>query len=166
MTIESLLLNAATTKLRQSTERIAICLGKLTDDQIWSRGNENENAVGNLVLHLEGNVRQWMISGLGGQPDVRQRDLEFSTDGGMSREALAEKIRETVEEAVAILPGLTAEDLTGTYHAQNRTASGVDVIMNVVEHFGQHTGQIIFATKNLTGEDLGLVMPRKKTPQA
>lgn len=161
MSIESLFLQTAATKLRQSTDRIGVCLGKLSDNQIWSRAHENENAVGNLVLHLTGNVRQWMVAGLGGKPDVRVRDREFSTGSGIPGAELQANLATTVEEAIAVISGLTAEQLTGIHQIQTRQVSGVEAAFSVVEHFGQHTGQIIYATKNLTGEDLGLVMPRK-----
>jgi hypothetical protein len=162
MSVESLFLNVSVNKLTQSVDRIAICLGKLSDDQIWARGHENENAVGNLVLHLCGNVRQWIMHGLGGQPDIRVRDGEFAAGGGMNSAELTARIRGVVEEATGILKTVTPEQLTQTYQIQGRAASGVEAVMNVVEHFGQHSGQIIYATKNLTGQDLGLVMPRKR----
>ncbi len=162
MSVETLFLNVSVNKLTQSVDRIAICLGKLSDDQIWARGHENENAVGNLVLHLSGNVRQWIMHGLGGQPDIRVRDSEFAAAGGMNAAELTAQIRGAVEEATKILGTLAPEQLTRTYQIQGRTASGVEAVVNVVEHFAQHTGQIIYATKNLTGQDLGLVMPRKR----
>jgi uncharacterized damage-inducible protein DinB len=162
MTVEKLLLNAAVTKLRACTDRIAICLGKLTEDQIWARGHENENAVGNLILHLDGNARQWIVSGLGGTPDIRHRDTEFEAAGGLTRDELTGRIRATIAEATDIIEALTTEQLTRSYTIQNRSATGVDAVLNVVDHFAQHTGQIIFATKNLTGQDLGLSMPKKR----
>lgn len=162
MSVETLFLNVSVNKLNQSVDRIATCLGKLSEDQIWARGHENENAVGNLVLHLCGNVRQWIVHGLGGQPDIRERDTEFAAAGGIDAAELIAKIRRTVEEAAAVLGKLSPEQLTRTYQIQARTASGVEAVMNVVEHFAQHTGQIIYATKNLTGQDLGLSMPRKR----
>jgi uncharacterized damage-inducible protein DinB len=162
MSVESLFLNASVTKLTQFNERIGICLGKLTDDQIWARGHENENAVGNLVLHLSGNVRQWIMHGLGGQPDVRVRDREFSAQGGMSAAELAALLSGTVGEATAVISAFPSEQLTRPYEIQARKVSGLEAVLNVVEHFAQHTGQIVYATKNLTGQDLGLVMPRKR----
>jgi hypothetical protein len=160
MSVESLFLSAASGSLKQLSDRIGICLGKLTEDQIWARGHENENAVGNLVLHLSGNVRQWIISGLGGAPDIRQRDREFATEGGMAGDALNNLLQTTMADAIGIIDGLSTEQLVRTYQVQNRTASGVEAVFRVTEHFAQHTGQIIYATKNLTGLDLGLVMPR------
>lgn len=141
--------------LRQHSGRIAGCLGKLTADQVWARGSENENAIGNLVLHLCGNVRQWIISGVGGEPDIRQRDGEFAARGGVPVAELAERLRATVEEAVAVLGRVTAERLAEALVIQDYHATGLAAIYHVVEHFSGHTGQIIFATKMLTGEDLG-----------
>jgi uncharacterized damage-inducible protein DinB len=161
MSIETLFLNTAVARLRQFTDQIATCLGKLGDDQIWARGHENENAVGNLVLHLAGNVRQWIVAALGGKPDIRVRDREFTARGGITGEELAARLRETIEEAARVISALTTEQLIQVHEIQNRKASGVEAVLNVVAHFGQHSGQIIFATKNLTGEDLGLVMPRR-----
>lgn len=162
MSVEAIFVSVAADKLKRFAGQIAICLGKLSDEQIWARGHENENAVGNLVLHLKGNVRQWILHGLGGQPDIRVRDREFAAAGGETGSELAAGIRETVEQAVAIIAALTTEQLTRIYTIQGRTVSGVEALMQVGEHFAQHTGQIIYATKNLTGQDLGLVMPRKR----
>jgi len=163
MSIEFLFLNASAAKLIQLNDRIAVCLGKLTDDQIWARGHENENAVGNLVLHLAGNVRQWIMHGLAGQPDVRERDREFASQGGIGAADLKVRIGETVAEATLIVASLSTAQLTKIHEIQNRAVSGVEAVLNVVEHFAQHTGQIVFATKNLTGEDLGLAGPRPAT---
>ena len=149
------LLDFSTRKLQQMTSRIEACLGKLTDDQIWARGGENENAVGNLILHLSGNVRQWIVSGVGERPDKRDRDAEFAARGGMSVVELAAKLRATVAEAVTVLDAVTAERLTQRVVIQQYDVSVLEAILHVVEHFSGHTGQIIFATKILTGEDLG-----------
>src|SRR5438477_5440049 len=105
-------LDYSSSKLEQLCSRIETCLGALNQDQIWARGNENENAVGNLVLHLCGNVRQWIISGLGGAADVRQRDREFATEGGMAGDALNNLLQTTMSDAVAIIDGLTTEQRT------------------------------------------------------
>jgi hypothetical protein len=114
--------------------------GKLNAEQIWARGSENENAVGNLVLHLCGNVRQWIIAGVGGSPDVRKRDEEFAARGGMSVSELTEMSADRLLEPLVI---------------QGYHATGMGAIYHVVEHFSGHTGQIIFATKMLTSDDLG-----------
>ena len=142
-------------KLGLLTGRIDVCLGKLTEEQVWARGGENENAVGNLVLHLCGNVRQWIVSGIGGASDVRQRDTEFAARGGTSIEDLKERLRSTVEEASKVVESLTPNRLTERVTIQNYEASVAEAVIHVLEHFSMHTGQILFVTKMLTGEDLG-----------
>lgn len=155
MSVETLFLKFSADQLRQFTGRIEICLAMLTEDQIWTRGGENENAIGNLVLHLTGNVRQWIVTSLGDDPVKRDRDSEFSARGGRSSAELCAGLRDTVERAANIIAGLQTDQLTRTYEIQNYQVSGVEVVYHVVEHFAQHTGQIIFATKMLTGGDLG-----------
>src|SRR5258708_5880318 len=112
MTIESDFLNYAADKLTQLCGRIETCLGKLTPEQIWMRGTENQNAVGNLVLHLTGNVRQWILSGIGGEQDGRIRDLEFSARGGESATALGQRLHETVDSAAELIRSLEPARLT------------------------------------------------------
>ena len=153
--IEKEFLEFSASTLSQYTGRIEDCLGRLTPEQIWTRGADSENAVGNIVLHLCGNVRQWIIAGVGDQPDVRDRDAEFAARGGLQPAELASKLKATVNEAAAVIRALPAERLS-----QRKTIQKVydttlmEAIYHVVEHFAQHTGQIIFATKLLTGEDL------------
>jgi len=127
----------------------------LTDDQVWARGGENENAVGNLVLHLCGNVRQWIVSGAGSRPDARDRDSEFSATGDIPVAELAERLRAAVREGVAVLGEVTAARLGERIVVQNYEVTVLEAIYHVVEHFSMHTGQIIFVTKMLTGSDLG-----------
>jgi uncharacterized damage-inducible protein DinB len=155
MSVESLFLQFSADKLAQFAERIEVCLGKLDEDRIWARGGENENAIGNLVLHLAGNVRQWILSSIGNIPDLRDRDAEFAARGGHTAAELSENLRATVERATQIIAGLTTAQLTQMYEIQKYSVSGVEAVYHVVEHFAQHTGQIIFATKMLTAEDLG-----------
>jgi len=142
-------------KLREQSGKIASCLGKLTDEQVWARGSDHQNAIGNLVLHLCGNVRQWIVSSVGGAADVRQRDAEFAARSGAPVPELAERLRSTVEEAAVVLNRVTTERLEQPLVIQGYQVSGLLAIYHVVEHFSGHTGQIIFATKMLTGSDLG-----------
>jgi uncharacterized damage-inducible protein DinB len=154
-TLHQEFLHCSIERLRQSRGRIESCLGKLTAEQIWARGSENENAIGNLVLHLCGNVRQWIIAGVGGAPDVRQRDEEFATRGGAAVSELLEKLRATVDEACTVLERVSAGRLLEPLLIQQYPVTAMAAIYHVVEHFSGHTGQIIFATKMLTGDDLG-----------
>lgn len=142
-------------KLEQLTGRIESCLGQLREEQVWARGGESENAVGNLALHLCGNLRQWIVAGIGGVPDTRWRDGEFAARGGASIPDLNARLRSTVEEAAAVLRKLPSERLTERVTIQNYDVPVLEAIYHVIEHFSMHTGQILFATKMLTGKDLG-----------
>ena len=155
MSVETLFLQFSVDKLGQFVDRIEFCLGKLNEDQIWTRGGDNENAIGNLALHLAGNVRQWIISSLGNNPDHRDRNSEFAARAACTAAELSANLRNTVEQAGMIISGLTTAQLTRMYEIQKYPVSGVEAVYHVVEHFAEHTGQIIFATKRLTAEDLG-----------
>lgn len=150
-----LFLDCSADRLVQLGGRIRTCLGKLSDDQVWGRGGENENAIGNLVLHLCGNVRQWIGYGVGGGPDTRVRDAEFAARGGLEIALLQDRLADTVREAAEMIGALPVERLGEKVTIQSYSVTLLEAIYHVVEHFAQHTGQIIFATKQLTGEDLG-----------
>jgi len=152
---DELFLDFSIRKLEQLASRIGDCLGKLREDQIWAREGDNQNAVGNLVLHLSGNVRQWITVGIGGAPDTRDRDSEFAARGGPSGAELAGGLRMTVQEAVRILRQVSASRLKEPLRIQDYEATILEAIYHVVEHFSQHAGQIMYATKLLTGDDLG-----------
>jgi uncharacterized damage-inducible protein DinB len=153
--LHRLFLDCSVRRLQLNFSHLETCLGKLTEEQVWARGTENENAIGNLVLHLAGNVRQWIVSGVGGAPDTRQRDGEFSARGGSPIPELKERLRGTVTEAAAVIATVTPERLAERVVIQKYEVSILEAIYHVVEHFSLHTGQIIFATKLLTGSDLG-----------
>ena len=142
-------------KLQQLTERICICLDRLTHDQIWDRGSANENAVGNLILHLCGNVRQWIGFGVGGRPDSRRREEEFAVQDGGEARFLTESLRSTVAEAAGVIRRLTPERLEQVTRIQAYEVTVLQAVYHVVEHFSGHAGQIILCTKRFTGEDLG-----------
>jgi uncharacterized damage-inducible protein DinB len=150
-------------KLRQLSGRIEVCLGKLSEEQIWARGSEHENAIGNLVLHLCGNVRQWIIAGVGRAPDSRQRDQEFAAREGASADELGTRLRAATVEAVALIEQVTEERLAERIEVQSYEMSVLAAIYHVVEHFSGHTGQIVFATKMLTGSDLGFYQHLRTT---
>ncbi len=157
----ALFVNHSMRKVGQMTAHIENCLERLTEEQVWQRGAKHENTVGNLVLHLCGNIRQWMVHGVGGAPDIRQRDTEFATAGGISKTELADKLNDTVAAAVRVLRGVTPARLTETIHPQDADTTVLEAIYQVVGHLQQHTGQIILLTKHLCGEDLGFYKPKK-----
>jgi len=164
MSDASVFLDFSARKLRQLASRIGTCLAGLTEEQVWARGGENENAIGNLTLHLCGNVRQWIVSGVGGRPDVRERDAEFAARGGPNTAELSQRLQSTVAEAAAALEAVTPARLAERVTVQGYDVSVLEAIYSVVEHFSMHTGQIIFATKILTGADLGFYRHLRATP--
>ena len=141
-------------KLRQLGGRLQVCLGKLNDDQIWSRGGPNENTVGNLVLHLCGNMRQWIGISMAGLDDTRKRHEEFEAQGGLNRAELSSRLSAAVEQAAVWIESAPEERFLATTRVQNYDVTGLEAVYHVVEHFAEHTGQIIFVTKRMTGEDL------------
>src|SRR5437879_5364779 len=155
MSLEAVFLQYSSDKLGQLCGRIETCLDKLTPEQIWLRHGQNENAVGNLALHLAGNVRQWIVGAVGGEPDVRERDREFAARGGVAPAELKERLRSTVDRALAVIRSLPHSRLADRVTIQGYNVTVLEAIYAVVDHFSGHTGQIIFATKFLTGEDLG-----------
>jgi uncharacterized damage-inducible protein DinB len=154
-TVETIFLEFSTRKLDQLLSRIRECVGKLDNEQIWMRHGDHENAVGNLMLHLSGNMRQWIIAGIGGQPDTRVRDEEFAARGGLDKSELMARLDGAATEAISVLKALNPERLLETYQPQKYRVTILEGIYHVVEHFAEHTGQIMFVTKLLTGQDLG-----------
>jgi uncharacterized damage-inducible protein DinB len=134
--------------------RIEACMRELSPEQIWWRANPVSNSVGNLALHLEGNVRQWIVSGLGGTSDRRQRDREFSEPGPISRRTLLARLRKAVSEADRVMRKLNGVALARTYSIQGFRVTGLCAVFHVAEHFSHHAGQIILLTKTLGGKDL------------
>ena len=155
MTVDRIFVDASVRRLRQMTERIGDCAGRLNDDQVWMRGSETENAVGNLILHLCGNLRQWIIAGIGGASFTRDRDAEFTARGGVTPAQLIAKLAQTVEEACAVIEAVPGARLTERVSLQSYDLSVLEAIYHVVDHFALHYGQIAFATKLLTHQDLG-----------
>jgi len=107
-----------------------------------------------LALHLEGNVRQWIVSGLGGAPDRRERDLEFSALGPIPRRILLARLRRAATDADGVLRKLDAAALARSYSIQGFRITGLRAVFHVVEHFSHHAGQIILLTKMLAGKDM------------
>jgi hypothetical protein len=159
--------HAAHSLLKHHAPRIEYCLRMLSEKDIWWRPNANSNSIGNLVLQLNGNVRQWIISGLGGKPFARQRDKEFSERGPVPRRQLIATLRATVREASCVIQQLTDDDFPRRHAIQGYRATGLVALLHVTEHFALHTGQITSITKQRTGKDLGFTrLPgekRKKT---
>ncbi len=134
--------------------KIERCLEKLTDEQIWWRPNEESNSIGNLILHLCGNARQWIISGVDSQPDNRVRDAEFDQRDPIPRDELLALLRSTLAEIKTILENLDPSTLLERRQIQGHDVAILEAIFHVTEHFSMHTGQIFLLTKLLTASDL------------
>jgi uncharacterized damage-inducible protein DinB len=162
--IAGLFLDFSCRRLEIVAASMKICLGKLTDEQIWARGGAHENAVGNLVLHLCGNIRQWVMHGVGGTKDVRVREKEFNAEGGLSGAALADMFAAVVAEARGVIASLPAARLTERTAPQpgRPEVSVLEAIYQVVAHAHEHTGQVILLTKQMTATDLDLTIPRPR----
>ena len=155
MTVESEFLTFSADELTQLMGRIETCVEKLTPEQVWARGSESQNAVGNLLLHLEGNVRQWILHGVGGQPETRDRDREFAARGGSAASELLTRLRATVDEVASLIRSLPASRLLERHAVQGYDMTVLGAIYHVVEHFAGHAFQIYLMTKQFTSEDLG-----------
>jgi uncharacterized damage-inducible protein DinB len=142
------------------------CVESLTQEQLWWRPNEASNSVGNLLLHLNGNVRQWLVVSFRELEDTRNRPVEFSTQEGASAAELLGKLGQTLEEASEVLSRLTPADLLRRYNIQGYDVSGLEAVYKVVEHFMLHYGQILYITKMLRKEDLGYYSESKKSGKA
>ena len=160
--VEVLFLRHSSAKLEQMTGFLRSSLDQLNDSQVWERHGAHENAVGNLVLHLCGNMRQWIMHGVGGAADVRVRDKEFDTDGGMTCKEVLAIFESTVAEARSLIDSLRSQRLVERTTPQGRDVTVLDAIYQVVGHVQQHVGQIILLTKQMTGRDLDLTMPRPR----
>ncbi len=133
--------------MEENVPRIKKCLSELTTEEIWYRPNENSNSVGNLVLHLCGNVRQWLLSGLGGYTDNRRRQQEFDEKGPFPTSILLRHLDELMEEVDKVLNRVTSEQLLLPVEIQGFMETGVSVLVHVIEHFSYHTGQITYYVK-------------------
>ena len=142
----------AVRELDQATKKIKHCLDQLNEQQVWWRPLESMNSIGNLILHLCGNVRQWIVSGVGGAKDVRDRTSEFSERGPIAKSELLKRLDAVVEEAKATISAATTDDLLCVRRIQGFDASGLRAIMNPVAHFHGHTQEIIHMTRCQLGD--------------
>ena len=153
--------------VREYPAKIQRCLDVLPDEVLWRRDDASENSVGNLLLHLSGNVRQWIVSGVGGARDDRRRSAEFDAREGGDASVLMAGLSVTLREADEVLASLDEAALGTARRIQGRDVNVLDAVYHVVEHFSMHTGQIILLTKRYAPGGLqfyedagGLAIPR------
>ena len=134
--------------------KIERCLEQLTDEEVWWRANQESNSIGNLLLHLSGNARQWIVCGLGGAPDERERQKEFDQRALIPRSELLAKLKQTITEVDDALEQFDPAQMLSSRQIQGTEVTALEAIFHVVEHFSMHTGQIILLAKMLTKKDL------------
>lgn len=146
----------AVAKLERFERQIVRCVRLLGDGDVWRRASGHTNSAANLVLHLTGNVRQWIIGGVGRQAISRDRSAEFAARGGVSGDEMLAALREVMERANAIIAELSPDDLREPREIQGYTVTVETAVVHVLEHFSGHTGQIVHMTKALRDVDLSL----------
>jgi uncharacterized damage-inducible protein DinB len=142
------------TLMEEYLPKVQTCLGLMGEEDIWWRAHETNNSVGNLILHLCGNIRQWIISGVGGSEDVRNRPAEFAARGSVSKDILLQRMRETMHEADRVLENIEMSRLLEKRTIQGFDVTRLEAIFHVVGHFSGHVGQIIYIAKMRSGKDL------------
>jgi uncharacterized damage-inducible protein DinB len=142
-------------RFEENTPKIEKCLSELSEDELWRRPNASSNSAGNIILHLCGNITQYILSSLGNIEDKRERDKEFTSTRVLNKAELLEKLRSTIRGAVKIMQSLNDDDLLRRHSVQGYDLSAIGIIIHVVEHYSYHTGQIIYWTKLIKDKDLG-----------
>ena len=138
----------------ESVPRLKKCLAQLSEAEIWYRPNEETVSVGNLVIHLCGNVRQWLLSGLGKAPDHRKREDEFTEKGLIPTDKLIADLDAVMQDVEVLLDNLTLETLIATHSVQGFDETGIGILMHVVEHFSYHVGQVTYYVKSTKNMDM------------
>lgn len=136
--------------------KIEHCLSQLTDEDVWQRANDASNSIGNLLLHLSGNVQQWIVGGVGNLPYERDRQHEFGERGGIPREELLARLKATLAQADQVLAEVDPVNLLERKEIQSCDVTVMEAILRIVQHFALHTGQIMLLTKQRTGAGLKL----------
>ncbi len=141
--------------VEESIPRTIQCLEMLEDEDVWFRPNEVSNSVGNLVLHVIGNARQWILSGLGGIPDTRDRDWEFAPDTRVATPELITMLQTLETELTEAIQAITAKQLVNSYGVQGFDETGIGILVHAAEHFSYHVGQITYFVKARKGASTG-----------
>jgi uncharacterized damage-inducible protein DinB len=141
--------------------KIERCLDLLTDEDVWWRPNDTSNSIGNLILHLCGNVTMWIIGGVGKLPFDRNRQLEFDERRPIPSAELRHRLRSVVAQADAVLKEVDSTEMLSPRHIQGYDVNVLEAIYHVVEHFSMHTGQIILISKARVAQDFKLWEAKK-----
>jgi len=156
-TTSAAFVSASVRQLRDTyLPRLRRAVGTLGADGVWWRPHEGTTSAGNLLLHLEGNVRQWILSGLAGEPDAREREGEFEAREGGDAVALLAALERTLARACEVVAGLDERALLAEHRIQGYEVRGLEAVYHVVEHFGWHVGQVTWIAKLRAGPGHGL----------
>jgi len=150
--MEQRFLEQARHYLFQYRDRISACAERLTGEQLWWRPNAHSNSIANLVLHVCGNLSQWLLQGLGGRDYQRRRAYEFAARERRPRDELLAGLEEVVTACADLLSRLSAEDLRTRRMVQGYDTDGLGIVLHAVEHASYHTGQIVLLAKQLLPE--------------
>ncbi|ANH60898.1 DinB family protein [Dokdonia donghaensis] len=142
-------------RLEENVRMISIALSKVVEEELWTKQNQSLNTLGNQLLHICGNMTQYIVSGLGGNPDERNREEEFSTEDGFTKDELLQRLLLTVQTSTTIIDDATPENLLKKRKVQGFDLSGIGVVLHAVEHFSYHTGQIAMQVKLVIDQPLG-----------
>jgi len=141
-------------KLADYHAQIARCVGHLSQDEVWRRANDHSNSIGNLLLHLRGNVMMWIVDGIGGRHYDRNRPAEFAQRDALPIAPIMSNLADAMQQVDGVLAKLSPESLSKPHNIQTYTVTGLEAVYHVVEHFALHTGQIITLTKAIKNCDL------------
>jgi hypothetical protein len=145
-------LNEAGSILDRCVIKIAHCLDQLSEEQVWWRPTDSMNSIGNLILHLCGNMRQWMVAGIGGAADIRQRSAEFAERGPIPKAELLTRLKKVVDETKAAFARTNPRDMAREREIQGQTVTGWRAVFQTVPHFNGHTQEIISFTRMQLGD--------------
>lgn len=140
--------------IRQYRNSIHVCMHQLSQEDLWWRPNEQSNSIGNLMLHLSGSLRQWIVSGIGGTPSDRVRQQEFDERSVIPKEQLVAQLNSVVLEVDEVLAGIDPSQLSNRVLMLEKERTWMFIIYHMVEHFSMHTGQILLVTKLRTAKEL------------
>lgn len=142
-------------RIQENSSRIEKCLSLLSEEEVWLQSGPETNSIANLILHLCGNIGQYIISSLGEKKDFRHRELEFSSRKGFTKNELYEKMETTCSAAIKVINGSSMEKLQKVRSVQGFKMTGLAACIHVAEHYSYHTGQIALLTKLFSKKDLG-----------
>ncbi len=152
--INSLFTDSCISYIQENKKRVHHCFQQLNEGQLWRIENENLNSVGNLILHLNGNISQYVLSSLGGQKDERNRESEFKERPNINKSDLLALHDAVINNAIGVIRNLDPNELSRSRSVQGFDMTGMEVLIHVTEHYSYHTGQIAFITKLYNNKDL------------